>query len=354
MLSKARKQLKKIKKTNYKKTTKNKKQQQYGGTVVTPSPSIKTEITTFQELTDMITSTELKNGTMLIGVDYKCGCDMNRNILERLHPDFCWAGHPNDCKDTPGNQWHQIYIPFQIHDTPIHAIPSLNKFKLIVFDASTTKFLFKLTPSFLAYLYYYFLELGGELYLNFNEDSFNSALSFLDTSTQAGLIPSVNRIREMVNSLTPSNIDFFGKKFVIPKYSGFFTGRNRKNFEPVNAKNIIDNNMAYLRMHLMGSTVELVEASEEKVSNSKSPSKPNPIFIQHTYPIPQTNYSIGPYLKITKVTVPHITSDVLNEAIYRDSTFYNRLFEKLNYRWIEPLISIQSFNPTYPLNCIFI
>jgi len=203
-ITKNHKKLQKITK-NHKKSQKIKRlrKKQHGGVYRVLSQSTNNELTTFPDFVNV--AADLKSGTMLIGVDYKCANDLNRNILEQLHPDFCWADHPNDCKDKPDNQWYQLYFPFQIH-----RIHELNGFKLIAFDASTTKFLFKIAPSFIAYLYYFFLEPGGELYFNFNENSFNGTLNFLDTATQSVLIQKVIDIREVISSLTPATM-FFGK-----------------------------------------------------------------------------------------------------------------------------------------------
>uniref|UniRef100_A0A6C0M138 Uncharacterized protein n=1 Tax=viral metagenome TaxID=1070528 RepID=A0A6C0M138_9ZZZZ len=287
-------------------------------------------------------SDNLKNGTMLIGVDYKCENDLNRNIIETLHPDFCWADHPNDCKGKPDNQWYQLYFPFQIH-----MIPELNRFKLIVFDASTAKFLFKIAPSFIAYLYYYFLEPGGELFFNFKENSFNGTLSFLDTETQSELIQKVIAIREVISSLTHETM-FFGKKFIIPTYAGNFTG----SWHNIFAQNIISNNLEYLRQHLIGSTVEYIEADEQKEEGAHE--RKNPRFIQPTYPIPLTNYSIGSYLKVTKRTDTDTTDEKVLHAVYSDAKIYETLYQQLKSEWIRPLILHQSFNDSYSLNCVFV
>ena len=187
--------------------------------------SVSSEITSFKEFVHMIDSHSnpgFKNGTMLIGVDYKCEGDLNRGILETLHPDFCWAEYPNDCKGTPEHQWYQLYFPFQIpfenNNRAILLGANTNKFNRIIFDASTSKFLFRMAPSFLALLYYYFLQPGGELYVDFKENAFNSMLTLLDTETQGDMINHVNRIREIIRSLFLEHPDFVGKKFILPVY----------------------------------------------------------------------------------------------------------------------------------------
>lgn len=331
---------------NHKKSKKIKRlrKKQYGGVYRVLSQSTNIELTNFQDFINIIADlkSDLKSGTLLIGVDYKCVNDLNRNILEQLHPDFCWADHPNDCKGKPDNQWYQLYFPFQIH-----MIPELNRFKLIVFDASTTKFLFKIAPSFIAYLYYFFLEPGGELYFNFKENSFNGTLNFLDTETQSELIQKVIAIREVISSLTPASM-FFGKKFIIPTYAGIVT----EGWHNIFAQNIISNNLEYLRKHLIGSAVEYIEADEQKEEGEHESKKPR--FIQPTYPIPLTNYSIGPYLKITKINDTDTTDKKVLDAVYSDVKIYETLYQELKYEWIRPLILHQSFEDSHSLNCVFV
>ena len=318
------------------------------------------EITSFEEFVIMIRSNPgFENGTMLIGVDYKCEGDLNRGILETLHPDFCWAEYPNDCKGTPEHQWYQLYFPFQIpfenNNRAILLGANTNKFNRIIFDASTSKFLFRMAPSFLALLYYYFLQPGGELYVDFKENAFNSMLTLLDAETQGDMINHVNRIREIIRSLFSEHPDFVGKKFILPVYSGILNGSQRHNFEPINARIIIDNNMEYLRTHLIGSHVELIEADEQKDGKN-----PKSIFVQPTYPIPQTNYSVGSYLKITKPNDVDVDVDVVlvDTSIFRDSVVYDTIQNIPNISkqkwWLKPFLSRQSFDDTYPLNCIFI
>lgn len=354
-----------------KKHKKNIKKKQNGGVyrlLKREDESVSSEITSFKEFVHMIDShsnPDFKNGTMLIGVDYKCEGDLNRGILETLQPDFCWAEHPNDCKGTPEHQWYQLYFPFQIpfenenHDFLLDK--NTNKFNRIIFDASTSKFLFKIAPSFLALLYYYFLQPGGELYVDFKENAFSSSLTLLDTIMQGDMIERVRSIREITRSL-PEHPEFVGKKFIIPVYSGTFTNDKRSSFEPsihIPKHIIIDNNIAYLRTHLIGSRVELIEADEQKEEKEEhGGKKPKSIFVQPTYPIPQTNYSIGSYLKITRpigLNVDRIrTMELVDTSIFRDSVVYNGLKVRFAYQWIKPLILRQSFDDAYPLNCIFI
>lgn len=367
-IKKNHKKTKRLQSKDKKKHKKNIKKKQNGGVyrlLKREDESVSSEITSFKEFVHMIDSHSnpgFKNGTMLIGVDYKCEGDLNRGILETLHPDFCWAEYPNDCKGTPEHQWYQLYFPFQIpfenNNRAILLGANTNKFNRIIFDASTSKFLFRMAPSFLALLYYYFLQPGGELYVDFKENSFNSMLTLLDTETQGDMINHVNRIREIIRSLF-SKHPKFGKKFILPVYSGILNGSQRHNFEPINARIIIDNNIAYLRTHLIGSHVELIEADEQK-EEQKDGKNPKSIFVQPTYPIPQTNYSVGSYLKITKPNDVDVDVDVVlvDTSIFRDSDVYTTIQNIPNISkqkwWLKPFLSRQSFHDAYPLNCIFI
>ena len=227
-IKKNHKKTKRLQSKDKKKHKKNIKKKQNGGVyrlLKREDESVSSEITSFKEFVHMIDSHSnpgFKNGTMLIGVDYKCEGDLNRGILETLHPDFCWAEYPNDCKGTPEHQWYQLYFPFQIpfenNNRAILLGANTNKFNRIIFDASTSKFLFRMAPSFLALLYYYFLQPGGELYVDFKENAFNSMLTLLDTETQGDMINHVNRIREIIRSLFLEHPDFVGKKFILPVY----------------------------------------------------------------------------------------------------------------------------------------
>ena len=360
-IKKPRKKTKRQQSKDKKKHKKNIKKKQNGGVFRLKrnheSKSVSSEITSFEEFVIMIHSNPgFENGTMLIGVDYKCEGDLNRGILETLHPDVCWAEYPNDCKGTPEHQWYQLYFPFQIpFENNILLGANTNKFNRIIFDASTSKFLFKMAPSFLALLYYYFLQPGGELYVDFKENSFNSMLTLLNTETQGDMINHVNRIREIIRSLF-SKHPKFGKKFILPVYSGILNGSQRHNFEPINARIIIDNNIAYLRTHLIGSHVELIEADEQK-EEQKDGKNPKSIFVQPTYPIPQTNYSVGSYLKITKPNDVDVDVDVVlvDTSIFRDSDVYDTIQNISKQKWwLKPFLSRQSFDDAYPLNCIFI
>ena len=117
--------------------------------------------------------------------------------------------------------------------------------------------------------------------------------------------------------------------------------------------------MEYLRTHLIGSHVELIEADEQK-EEQKDGKNPKSIFVQPTYPIPQTNYSVGSYLKITKPNDVDVDVDVVlvDTSIFRDSVVYDTIQNIPNISkqkwWLKPFLSRQSFDDTYPLNCIFI
>lgn len=103
---------------------------------------------------------------------------------------------------------------------------------------------------------------------------------------------------------------------------------------------------------MIGSAVEYIEADEQIEEGAHETKKPR--FIQHTYPIPVTNYSIGPYLKITKITSTDTTDEKVLHAVYSDATMYETLYQRLKSAWIQPLILHQSFEDTYSLNCVFV
>ena len=302
---------------------------------------------------------------MLMGVNYKCANDLNRNIEVELHPDFCWAEHliDSECRDVQMNQWYQLYFPFKIdfievsddgeglvvrectrEGIQLEKLESyfqsntLNKFKRIIFDASTVKFLDRIAPSFIAYLYYYFLEVNGELYFNFR--SFTTLTGF--EINQCAEISKMNEVHRIVSSLTPAD-ERFGKKFIIRKFKGIIDkGGKFSHVFDVNQSIINDNNIAYFKK-LQGSRVEQFPSSEREEDTDDGEKK---IFHQETYPIKITNHSIGYYLKITKNKQTEIDIEVLlsiyNDQI-RDSGFH-----------LMQLVLMQSFEDSYKLNCVFV
>ena len=358
-------QNKKNKKNN--KNNKNKKKHNkkthHGGIFRELFKSPPNELTRFNDFINIISSSDLTNATILMGIDYKCENDLNRNIEVELHPDFCWSKRSDECRHgTTMDQWYQLYFPFKIEfielspDGSLIAknivtenlvqlaayfkTPTLNKFKKIIFDASTVKFLFRIAPSFIAYLYYYFLEENGELYFNINANAFNGTLSFIPSSNAAAT-SNMQRIHDIVNSLTPSN-KLFGKKFIIRTYRGI-TAADRISslyeFNPDMQQIIVQNNIEYFRRNLMHSSIEQFDANEQVKEG---------LFHQSTYPIRTTNYSIGSYLKITKKPGVIDFTEAVFLSIYNDQIAYQTNSDIMHW------VLIQSFEESHGLNCVFV
>jgi hypothetical protein len=369
----------------YKKNKKNKKKRNnkthHGGIFRELLKSSTNELTRFNDFINIISSIgDLTNATLLMGIDYKCENDLNRNIEEELHPDFCWSESSGECKPRHGttmmmNQWYQLYFPFKINFIELSPdggsliaknirtevqmaqlkayfnTPTLNKFKKIIFDASTVKFLFRIAPSFIAYLYYYFLEENGELYFNFNANAFNGTVGFIPSSNAEAML-NMRRTHAIVNSLTPSDAQF-GKKFIIRTYKGVVSSNDRISllyeFTPAMQQIIVQNNMEYFRRNLLHSSIELFDKDEKEEEG---------LYHQSTYPIKTTNYSIGSYLKITK-TPGIIEYNTMFWAIYKDEMVYQLSngnsdssdnIGTIMLHWV----SKQSFEDAYILNCVFV
>lgn len=355
---------------NNKNKKKHNKKTHHGGIFRELFKSSTNELTRFNDFINIISSRDLTNATMLMGIDYKCENDLNRNIEAELHPDFCWSESSDECRHgTTMDQWYQLYFPFKIEfielspDGSLIAknivteiqmaqlaayfkTPTLNKFKKIIFDASTVKFLFRVAPSFIAYLYYYFLEENGELYFNFNANAFNGTLSFIPNSNAAA-ISNMQRIHDIVNSLTPSN-KLFGNKFIIRTYRGITSADRISSLYEFNSgvqQIIVQNNMEYFRRNLLHSSIEQFDADERVEEGDKK------LFHQSTYPIRTTNYSIGSYLKITKKTGIIDFTEAVFLSIYNDQIAYQTSGE---VGGVMHWVSIQSFEESYGLNCVFV
>ena len=288
---------------------------------------------------------ELINATLLIGISYSYSKNLNREI-DRLEPDFCWSEDSSNrefsnSENSPKNQWYQLFFPFSI--SPIYrtddvSIPLiakdfdeksnkieqlfeyfkesciLNKFSLIVFDSSTSKFLFPnirkfiTFPSFISYLFYYFLQVGGELYIDLYFSS--SCLNVFEVTTKKSL-ESLDRIienRNRVNAMKETD-EIFGQKFIYIIYKNkIISGTKQFTKLTVMGKEyqipeltiaiISKNNIEYLRRKLLGSEIEYFpnegEIKEVKVNRNT--------YIQPEYPIKKTNYPINGFIKITKTS----------------------------------------------------
>jgi hypothetical protein len=190
-------------------------------------------------------------------------------------------------------------------------------------------------------LYYYFLEENGELYFNINDGAFNGTLSFIPSSNAAAT-SNMQRIHNIVNSLTPSN-KLFGKKFIIRAYSGIITAADRVSssyeFNPDIQQIIVQNNIEYFRRNLMHSSIEQFDANEQVKDG---------LFHQSTYPIRTTNYSIGSYLKITKKPGVIDFTEAVFLSIYNDQIAYQTNSDIMHW------VLIQSFEESHELNCVFV
>ena len=240
--------------------------------------------------------------------------------------------------------------------------PILNKFSLIVFDSSTSKFLFPnikkfiTHPSFISYLYYYFLQKNGELYIDLYFSS--SSLSIFEASEEK--LKQLERIienRKLVNDMKEDD-EIFGQKFIYIYYNKIIQVKrtieekyiSQNNIEysiPEPNKDIIQqNNIEYLRRNLINSGIEYFP-NEDGESSIREEEKNRNIYLQTYYPIKKTNFPIGSFIKITKTSDLRFSQN--NISSFRkvfDSIYNDLLIHKRNPR-------------TFPkdlqnLNCIFI
>jgi hypothetical protein len=364
----------------------------YGGLHRKLRESNKTSINNFNEFINMVgVNSELTNAILLIGISYSYSRNLNREI-ETLQPDFCWtensdnSDYSNAKKNSSKNQWYQLFFPFSIN--PIYLtddffIPLiakdfdeesnkiqqvfeyfsgnyniLNKFSLIVFDSSTSKFLFPLTefvtfPSFISYLFYYFLQVEGELYIDLH--FICSSLSIFEVNKKEKfeklniIIENRNRVNNM-----KENDEIFGQKFIYIFYNNnFLFGTkllteitfigNKYQIPELNIPIIRQNNIEYLRRNLLGSEIEYFPNKGE----TKEVKENRTTYIQPEYPIKKTNFLIGPFIKITKTRNLSIGINNIEDFRRIFSVIYNDLI-------------VHRTNPEKPqtvldgLNCLFI
>ena len=368
----------------------NKKNIYYGGLRRKLRESNKTAINDFNEFINMVgVNSELTNAILLIGITYSYSRNLNREI-ENLQPDFCWTETSDNrefsnSENSPKNQWYQLFFPFSIN--PIYRtddffIPLtakyfdeesnkieqvfeyfqkdsiLNKFSLIVFDSSTSKFLFPSNmfvtfPSFISYLFYYFLQVGGELYIDLH--FICSSLSIFEVNTYQKLekLNIIIENRNRVNNMKETD-KIFGQKFIYIYYNNKFLFQNKFLTEitlignkyqipELNIEIIRKNNIEYLRRNLLGSEIEYFpnEGETKEVKANRN------IYIQPEYPIKKTNYLIGPFIKITKTSNLRIDKNNIEDFRRIFSVIYNDLI-------------VHRTNPETPqtdldgLNCLFI
>jgi len=366
----------------------NKKNIYYGGLRRKLRESNKTSIDSFNEFINMVSvNSELTNAILLIGISYSYSRNLNREI-EDLQPDFCWTedstnSEYSNAKNSPKNQWYQLFFPFTINpiflsqDDSAPLISSdfheesnkveqvfgyfqfdsiLNKFSLIVFDSSTSKFLFPNSnifitfPSFISYLFYYFLEVSGEIYINLK---YNNMIFFSYNDNNIVLLDLIIKRRKQINELTIDS-EIFGKKFIYIRYDTriFYNKLNilttsikynmiEYKIPEINKEIVQENNIEYLRRNLLGSQIQYFPNKSE----TKEVKENRTTHIQSEYPITKTNYPIGPFIKITKTS--NFTKDNIKDFRKIFLVIYNDVIvHKMNPKIPE--------NDLVGLNCLFI
>ena len=349
----------------------------------------KTSIDSFNEFINIVgVNRKLTNASLLIGISYGYSKNLNREI-DRLEPDFCWSEDSSNrefsnSKISPKNQWYQLFFPFSIN--PIYRTDDffitltakyfdeesnkieqvfeyfqkdsiLNKFSLIVFDSSTSKFLFPSNmfvtfPSFISYLFYYFLQVGGELYIDLHFICSSLSIFQLYDKEKLEKLKIIIENRNHVNNMKETD-EIFGQKFMYIFYehrrivSGITVVEkliiNGINYQipEITIEIIRKNNIEYLRRNLLGSNIEYFpnESETKEVKENRN------IYIQPEYPIKKTNYLIGPFIKITKTS--NLNKDNIEDFRKIFSVIYNDLI-------------VHRTNPETPqtdldgLNCLFI
>lgn len=351
----------------------------------------KTSIDSFNEFINIVGIIhELINATLFIGISYSYSRNLNREI-EVLQPDFCWSEDSSNIefsnsKNSLKNQWYQLFFPFSI--SPIYRtgdffIPLiakdfdeesnkieqvfeyfkesgiLNKFSLIVFDSSTSKFLFPSIrnfitfPSFISYLFYYFLQVGGELYIDLHFICSSLSIFEVNNINTFEKLKIIIENRNRVNNMKETN-EIFGQKFIYIFYNNLIISGtkllteliikgNKYQIPEINIEIIRKNNIEYLRRNLLGSKIEYF--SNESETNEVKENRTT--YIQPEYPIKKTNYPIKGFIKITKTINLRIDRNNIEDFKIIFSVIYNDLI-------------VHKINPKIPqkdldgLNCLFI
>ena len=368
----------------------------YGGLHRKLRESNKTSVDSFNEFINILgVNSELSNATLLIGICYTYSKNLNREI-DALQPDFCWTESSTDreysnSKNSKKDQWYQLFFPFSINlicltddffnplaicdfDDKSNKIeqlfeyfknpPILNKFSLIVFDSSTTKSLFPKIdlfvtyPSFISYLYYYFLQVEGKIYLNlFSSQLIIFQLNIRNIINKLCELDNIITIRNNINNMKESD-EIFGQKFIYIYYDRRIHNSDNnmlmknitykeKGYEiPELNKDIIrENNIEYLRRNLIDSEIEYFQNEHEHERREENRNRR--IFHQTNYPIKKTNYQIGPFIKIKKtIDSPIGSANIERFKIIFDSIYKDLLISKSNPETL--LIDLPK------LNCIFI
>jgi hypothetical protein len=370
----------------------------YGGLHRKLRESNNTSINSFNEFINIIgVNRELSNAILFIGISYSYTKNLNREIQD-LHPDFCWTedstnSEYSNAKNSPKNQWYQLFFPFTIN--PIYRtgdffIPLiakdfdeesnkieqvyeyfkenciLNKFSLIVFDSSTSKFLFPNSeifvtfPSFISYLFYYFLEINGELFVSLKNISHQTPFIYPNNAKELDLLKRIIENRTHINNMKQTD-EIFGQKFIYVVYNHLLKKKNGSTVDririirlhpssteeyimpEINKEIVQENNIEYLRRNLLGSQIQYSPNGEE----TKEEKENHKIYHQTEYPIKKTNYPIGPFIKITKMNNLRFDRNNLEDFQRIFSVIYNDLIvHKMNPEILQKDLD--------GLNCLFI
>lgn len=273
--------------------------------------------------------------TMIIGVDYMYLKDINRYIEKNNSIDFGWTYEVKDRQNpSTRNNWYQINHQFNMDfgSTDIFILSKnfekkdrlkllgrefsfiekqkkYNKFKKIIFDSSTIKFLNN--TIFINYLYYFLLTLNGELY--FEPQFLTGIISFIHDTHQINGITkkNIDDLRDQINLLTPIE---YGNNYYIKMYT---TYSETKPLRQVDYNIINNNNIEYFKKHLLYSKVEYIENISTEISMNDEMGNQIKIWQNDKYPIKFTNYPIGSYYKITKSQILNLfelpdISDIIN------------------------------------------
>lgn len=261
--------------------------------------------------------------TMIIGIDYMYLPDTNRMIEQKNHVDFGWTYNTNH-RHNPSKKdnWYQIndlfseILPifksennllkkqFNIRDKFIQKGKNFffiekqkiyNKLAKIIFDSSTTKFLDN--TIFINYVYYFLLNVNGELYfepnfLNGKNGFYSDTIKINDT-----IIITIDRVNDIRHKINTLQLNEYGNNYYIQKY----TNTDVKQLNPVNYNIVIDNNKEYFKKHLFESDVQVINNLSTQISIDDSKGNKINYWQNNSYPIELTNYSIGSYYKITKM-----------------------------------------------------
>ena len=359
----------------------------YGGLHRKLRESNETAINDFNEFINMVgVNSHLNNAKLLIGITYSYSRNLNREI-EALQPDFCWtensdnSDYSNAKKNSSKNQWYQLFFQFSINpifltgdssnpliandfDEESNKIQQvfeyfggnyniLNKFSSIIFDSSTSKFLFPSQifityPSFISYLFYYFLEINGELFVSLKNITHQTHFNSPNNAKELDLLKRIIKNRTLINNMK-QNDEIFGQKFIYVIYDNLINKKNGVTVDriklvrlnpsrteeyiipEINKEIVRENNIEYLRRNLVNSEIVYFPNEEGDIRDDRNRNRNRNIYHQPEYPIPTTNYVIGPFIKIKKTSAVRFNSNNIEGfkriflVIYNDLLIHNSL-----------------------------